>query len=124
MEAERLACWFNSLKLCKDKYPFIADRIDVSLILPHAEGKLWIKDKLDDLGMHFENTVIIGGWYCQYLAYALSDYTDYMCNYEIDPDAVEISKTFNRYQANKFTSSKKDLNIHNMCSQTFISWSY
>ncbi len=117
MEAERLACWFNSLKLCKDKYPFIADRIDVSLILPHAEGKLWIKDKLDDLGMHFENTVIIGGWYCQYLAYALSDYTDYMCNYEIDPDAVEISKTFNRYQANKFTSSKKDLNIHNMCSK-------
>ena len=60
MEAERLACWFNSLSLCKEKYPFLADRLDVSLTLQHAEGKLWIKEKLDDLGMHFDNTIIIG----------------------------------------------------------------
>jgi len=117
MEAERLACWFNSLSLCKERYTFIADRLDVSLTLQHAEGKLWIKDKLNDLGMHFENTVIIGGWYCQYLAYALSDYTDYMCNYEIDPDAVKISKTFNRYQKEKFTSCTKDLGIQNLDSK-------
>ena len=44
MEAERLACWFNSLSLCNERYPFLAKRIDTSLILPHAEGKLWIKD--------------------------------------------------------------------------------
>ena len=117
MEAERLACWFNSLTLCKERYPFVADRIDVSLILPHAEGKLWIKEQLDELGIIFENTAIVGGWFCQYLAYALSNHTEYMCNYEIDPYAVEISKTFNRYQSDKFTSSEKDLFIQDMCSQ-------
>lgn len=117
MEAERLACWFNSLTLCKERYPFVADRIDVSLILPHAEGKLWIKEQLDELGIIFENTAIVGGWFCQYLAYALSNHTEYMCNYEIDPYAVEISKTFNRYQSDKFTSSEKDLNIQDLCSQ-------
>jgi len=116
MEAERLACWFNTLSLCKERYPYIADRLDVSLTLQHAEGKLWIKEKLYDLGIHSDNTIIIGGWYCQYLAYALSDYTDYMCNYEIDPDAVQISKTFNRYQSEKFDASKKDLNIEKLCS--------
>lgn len=117
MEAERLACWFNSLSLCNERYPFLAKRIDTSLILPHAEGKLWIKEQLNNIGIHFENTAIVGGWFCQYLAYALSDYTDYMCNYEIDPYAVNISKTFNRYQNDKFTSSLKDLNIQGMCSQ-------
>ena len=75
MEAERLACWFNSLTLCKERYPFVADRIDVSLILPHAEGKLWIKEQLDELGIIFENTAIVGGWFCQYLAYACLLYT-------------------------------------------------
>jgi len=49
-----------------------------------------------------------------YLAYALSDYTGYMCNYEIDPDAIHISKTFNRYQKEKFTSSQKDLGIQDL----------
>ena len=111
MEAERLACWFNSLKLCLDRYPYLDKRLYVSLTQQHAEGKLWIKEKLYDLGMHFDNTIIVGGWYCQYLAYALSEYTDYMCNYEIDPDAVNISKTFNRYQKDKFSAKQKDLNI-------------
>ena len=36
------------------------------LILPHAEGKLWIKEQLDELGIIFENTAIVGGWFCQY----------------------------------------------------------
>ena len=59
MEAERLACWFNSLKLCLDRYPYLDKRLYVSLTQQHAEGKLWIKEKLYDLGMHFDNTIII-----------------------------------------------------------------
>tara|TARA_B100000282_G_scaffold54048_1_gene35048 strand:- start:1056 stop:1682 length:627 start_codon:yes stop_codon:yes gene_type:complete len=108
---ESLACWFNSFTITSEKYPFLADRLNHSLLLSQLQGKKWIGDELNNIGEHFENTAIVGGWFCHYLACVLDPYTDYMCNYDIDPYAVAISKTFNRYQEHKFTANVKDLNI-------------
>lgn len=109
---ESLACWFNSFIITSSRYPFLTNRLNHSLLLSQLQGKKWIGDELNNIGKHFENTAIVGGWFCHYLAYVLDPYTDYMCNYDIDPYAAEISKTFNRYQQHKFTANPKDLNIH------------
>ena len=90
---ESLACWFNSFTITSEKYPFLADRLNHSLLLSQLQGKKWIGDELNNIGEHFENTAIVGGWFCHYLACVLDPYTDYMCNYDIDPYAVAISKT-------------------------------
>jgi len=111
-EIDRLYCWFNTVSICRTRYPYLIDRIETSLNHPQLQGKHWIGEKLNELNLgKFENTAIIGGWYCHYLAYVLSDHTDYMCNYDIDPEACEISKTFNRYQEDKFTANPADLGL-------------
>lgn len=114
---DRIWCWFNSFALCTQRYPYLYNRIETSLNHPQLQGKQWIGEELSKLKIdtHFKNTAIIGGWYCHYLAYVLDPYTDYMCNYDIDPDACEISKTFNRYQEHKFTAIPKDLCLDELC---------
>ena len=110
---DRIWCWINSFALCTQRYPYLYNRIETSFNYPQLQGKQWIGDELSKLKIdtHFKNTAIIGGWYCHYLAYILEPYTDYMCNYDIDPDACEISKTFNRYIENKFSAIPNDLGM-------------
>ena len=43
---ESLACWFNSFTITSEKYPFLADRLNHSLLLSQLQGKKWIDDQL------------------------------------------------------------------------------
>ena len=101
----------NSYYTTIKSHPFLVDRLKHSFEISQLESKKWIGDELSSTDLHFTNTIIIGGWYCHVLADILGPFTDYMCNYETDPDAVKLSKRFNRHIEHKFTSRHSTQNI-------------
>lgn len=114
---EALACWFNTYNICNKKHPWIIERINHSFLYSQLQGKQWIFEELKNIGDTYQNTAVIGGWFCHYLAHYLREYSTYICNYEIDPFVADISKTFNRYQVEYFDAIVKDLNIENFDQQ-------
>jgi len=106
--------WMSSYYTTLKSHPFLVDRLKHSFEISQLQSKKWVGDELSTTNLHFTNTVIIGGWYCHVLADVLSSYTDFMCNYETDPDAVKISKRFNRHIEDKFTSKFSDLYMEDL----------
>ncbi len=111
---DTISNWMNSYYTTLKSHPFLVDRLKHSFEISQLQSKKWISDKLSTTDLHFTNTIIIGGWYCHVLADILNPFTNYMCNYETDPDAVKISKRFNRHIADKFTSRFVDLYMDNL----------
>lgn len=89
-------------------HPYTYDRIKHSFAYSQLQSKQWLGKELDNLGIQFKNAAIIGGWFCHYLAEMISPHVDYMCNYEIDPACIPLSKRFNRHRDN-FTAIEKDI---------------
>ena len=114
---ESIANWFDTYYICVNRYPFAVDRIKHSFSSTQLESKQWLGNELTNLNTQFTNTAIVGGWYCHFLAHMLNPHTQYMCNYETDPYAALISKTFNRHIKDKFTSSVKDLHMEKFFNQ-------
>ena len=106
--------WMNSYYTTIKSHPFLFDRLKHSFEISQLESKSWVGDELYTTDLYFKNTIIVGGWYCHVLANVLEPFTDYMCNYETDPDAVQLSKRFNRHINDKFTSKFRDLYMEDL----------
>ena len=61
---ESLACWFNSFTITSEKYPFLADRLNHSLLLSQLQGKKWIGDELNNIGASAFNLLFALDLFC------------------------------------------------------------
>lgn len=95
--------------VCKNM-PWASERVKFSMANSQLQSKLWLGSELKKIGDSFNSVAVIGGWYMQFLGYILIDELNckFVCNYEIDREALEISKKFNnRHTGSKLASKYK-----------------
>jgi len=106
--------WSGTIANVSQMKPWIAERVGHSMNKSQLEGKLWLGEELHKLHPKgFNNAVVIGGWYCQFLAEILINNSDvkFVCNYDICEDAKNISYKFNqRFKASgEYRMSSKNI---------------
>ena len=108
VDEKTISTWIDSYYLCMKTHPYTYDRIKHSFSYSQLQSKKWLGEELNKFGVQFTNAAIIGGWWCHYLAHTLSPYVKHMCNYEVDPACIVISKRFNRHRDN-YTAIERDV---------------
>ena len=90
--------WSKGTYYVTKEMPWALERVRISMSSIQLESKLWLGSELKKIGNSFNSVAVIGGWYMNFLGYILMDELNckFVCNYEIDRDAVLISKKFNR----------------------------
>jgi hypothetical protein len=131
--------WSRGNHYVTKEIPWAAERVRISMNSVQLESKLWLGSELKKISDSFNSVAVIGGWYMHFLGYILIDELNckLVCNYEIDRDAVLISKKFNRrhnknkkyksYEANLFMadelrekkSGEVDLLINTSCEHMY-----
>jgi hypothetical protein len=91
--------WSRALSGVAKQKPWAMQRVEHSMTASQLESKLWLGTEL--LKAHpepFNNAMIIGGWFCQFLAEVLASNNNvkFMCNYDICKESQLISYKFNR----------------------------
>ena len=105
---KEVSIWMDAYYTSMKDHPYTYDRIKHSFSYSQMTCKQWIDDELGKFGIKFKNAAIIGGWWCHMLGYVINKHADYMCNYEIDPACIKLSKRFNKHRDN-FTAVEKDI---------------
>lgn len=110
--------WSKGIWYVIKEMPWATERVKISMNGSQLQSKLWLGSELKKIGNSFNSVAVIGGWYMQFLGYILIDELNckFVCNYEIDREAILISKKFNTrhnkdkkyksYEANLFMSDK------------------
>ena len=91
--------WSKTVSNFSEKKPWLVDRVGHSMNKSQLESKLWLGTELNKIQPNgFSNAVVIGGWYCQYLAEILINHNkvNFICNYDICEDSKSISYKFNQ----------------------------
>jgi len=102
--------WSRGTHYVTKEIPWAAERVKFSMNHSQLQSKLWLGSELKKIGDSFNSVAVIGGWYMHFLGYILIDELNckLVCNYEIDRDAVLISKKFNaRLTGSKLASKYK-----------------
>lgn len=106
--------WSKTISSVSKLQPWAVERVAHSMNKSQLEGKLWLGTELyNTQPCGFKNAVVIGGWYCQFLAEILinNNKVDFMCNYDICEDSKAISYKFNkRFKASgQYLASTKNI---------------
>lgn len=110
--------WSRAFSYAIKEKPWTVERIKNSMTASQLESKLYLATELQKIQTGFKNVVVIGGWYCHYLATLLIDEldTEVIYNYDIDEDSREIGYKFNmRYKKSyKFVTRGQNLYMNNL----------
>jgi hypothetical protein len=106
--------WSKTISSVSKLQPWAVERVSHSMNKSQLEGKLWLGTELYNIQPNgFKNAVVMGGWYCQFLAEILinNNKVDFMCNYDICEDSKTISYKFNkRFKASgQYLASTKNI---------------
>ena len=90
--------WSRAWSETQKQSPWQARRLLDSATTSQLQGKLWLVNELKKLDLKFSNVCIVGGWFAQLITPLMFDNFDinFIHNWDIDPDAKQISYKFNR----------------------------
>ena len=109
--------WARAQSSIAKQKPWLVKRVEHSMTMSQLESKLWLSSEL--LKAHpeaFNNALIVGGWFCHFLAEALASNNDvgFMCNYDICKESQLISYKFNRRFKNDGRYMASARNVYTM----------
>jgi len=130
--------WSRAWSETQKQRPWQSRRLLDSATTSQLQGKLWLVNELNKLDLKFSNVCLVGGWFAQLITPLLFDNfnINFIHNWDIDPDAKQISYKFNRrykhqnkYVAitsnifekswSKFRDSNYDLIINTSCEHMY-----
>lgn len=91
--------WSRSVSSVAKRNSWLAQRVEHSMTSSQLESKLWLSSELLKVQPEaFKNAVIVGGWYCHFLAEVLinNNNVNFMCNYDVCKESQLVSYRFNK----------------------------
>jgi len=110
--------WSRAQQHISKHTPSLIQRVASSMTTSQLQSKFWLGAEIKNLNIQFNNTAVIGGWYCHILAEVLIGNLNigFVCNYDIDRDVQIGSYKFNRRykDSGKYLSSRRNLFLQNI----------